>query len=154
MYEEKFGSGKPPNAVAHEARPAPAPTPQTSEERRNADDPWPDHPQIADLPPLDLDAEEPFDEFDFDPPSDEDIDEEEGLMLRRQRLFRWAAQAITVAVSELRKVEKVAAFGSVAQPLEKEVPRIRAFRRHRIAILHECALWRGVLILGRAAGAA
>jgi hypothetical protein len=29
---------------------------------------------------------------DFEPPSDEDIDDQTSPMLRRQRLFRWAAQ--------------------------------------------------------------
>ena len=36
-------------------------------------------------------------------------------------------------------VEKVAAFGAVAQPLTKEVPRFRQFRRRGIQILHECS---------------
>ncbi|HEY3454726.1 MAG TPA: hypothetical protein VGK64_09010 [Bryobacteraceae bacterium] len=139
LYEKKTGSGKPLNTAEPKAQPALTLVPQNGGERRNADDPWPDHPQIADLPPLDLDADVAFDEVDFEPPSENDIDEQEGLMLRRQRLFRWAAQAISVAVSEIAEVEKVAAFGAVAQPLETEVPRFRAFRRHHIAILHECA---------------
>jgi hypothetical protein len=83
------------------------------------------------------------DDFDensrFEPPSDEDIDEENGLMLRRQRLYRWAAQSVAVAASELAAVGKVAAFGAVARALEMEVPRFREFQRHRIEVLHECA---------------
>lgn len=139
QYEKKFGSGKPPSAAAPDAQPAAARPPQQGEERRNADDPWPDHPEVSDLPPLELDPDAPYDEVDFERPSDDDIDEQEGWLLRRQRLFRWASQAIAVAVSELAEVQRVAAFGAVAQPLEKEVPRFRQFRRGGIAILHECA---------------
>ena len=112
-------------------------------EFRNPDQPWPDKPEIPDFTPDDLfeheiDEDGWVDDNDFDPPSDEDIDEQDGLMLRRQRLFRWAAQAIAVAFSEMPCVEKVAAFGAVAQPLTKEVPRFRQFRRRGIPILHEC----------------
>jgi len=39
-------------------------------------------------------------------------------MARRQCLFRWAAQAIAVALSELPEVLEIAAFGSV----EPKVP--------------------------------
>src|SRR5690348_17012467 len=109
LYEKKIGSGKPLDTAEPKAQPALMLVPQNGGERRNADDPWPDRPQIADLPPLDLDADVAFDEIDFEPPSDNDIDEQEGLMLRRQRLFRWAAQAISVAVSEIAEVEKVSA---------------------------------------------
>jgi hypothetical protein len=114
-------------------------------EFRNPDQPWPDNPEMPDFTP-----DDPFDLYgeidedgwvgdsDFDPPSDEDIDEQDGLILRRQRLFRWAAQAIAVAFSEMPDVEKVAAFGAIAQPLTEEVPRFRQFRRRGIPILHEC----------------
>ena len=114
-------------------------------EFRNPDQPWPDNPEISDFTPDDpfkfdgeIDEDGWIGDHDFDPPSDEDIDEQDGLMLRRQRLFRWAAQAITVALSKMPEVEKVAAFGAVAQPLTKEVPRFRQFRRRGIPILHEC----------------
>jgi hypothetical protein len=139
LYEQKFGSrgpaAQPPSAIP------------LGEERRNAEDPWPDNPVIAELPPLELDFDNLEDEFDrFERPEDDEIEKEEVLMLRRQRLFRWAAQAIAVAFSELSEVEKVAAFGAVSQPLETEVPRFRKFRRHGIEILHECgdldlAIW-------------
>lgn len=137
LYEEKIGSRRPaaaaPTSAAVRALPG--------EERRNAADPWPDHPEIAELPPVDLDVEDLGDDFDsvFESPDDDEIDEEDGLLLRRQRLFRWAAQAVAVAVSELPEVQKVAAFGAVSQPLEREVPRFRKFRRHGIRVLHECA---------------
>ncbi|KKK92516.1 hypothetical protein LCGC14_2702160, partial [marine sediment metagenome] len=56
------------------------------------------------------------------------------------------------AVGVLPEVEKVALFGSVGRPLEKEVPRFRKFRRAGIEIWHECkdvdlAVW--VSNLGR-----
>jgi hypothetical protein len=60
-------------------------------------------------------------------------------MLRSQCLYRWAAQSIAVAMSELPEVAKVAAFGAVAQPLATEVPRFREFRRYQIEVLHECS---------------
>jgi hypothetical protein len=130
LYEKKFGSRLP------ESRPA------RVIEFRSPDYPWPDRPEIPEFAPSDPSddemewLEEGF--VDFEPPSDKDIDDEDTLMLRRQCLFRWAAQAIAVAASELPEVEKVAAFGAVAHPLEREVPRFRQFSRHRIEILHEC----------------
>jgi hypothetical protein len=137
LYEQKFGSRKPPADRVAASPPPPIPL---GEERRNAEDPWPDHPVIADLPPIEMDPEFSDDEFDrFEHPEDDEIEEQEGYLLRRQRLFRWAAQAIAVALSELPEVAKVAAFGAVSQPLETEVPRFRKFRRHGIEILHECA---------------
>jgi hypothetical protein len=136
LYEQKFGSGRP--AADRASNPPPPPVP-LGVERRNAEDPWPDNPVIADLPPLELDFENPEDEFAlFERPDDDEIEEQEGYLLRRQRLFRWTAQAIAVALSELPEVQKVAAFGAVSQPLETEVPRFRKFRRHGIKILHEC----------------
>jgi len=39
---------------------------------------------------------------------------------------------------ELPEVERVAAFGAVAQPLKMEVPRFSQSRRQRIEVLHEC----------------
>jgi hypothetical protein len=134
LHQEKLGSRKSPEETASVA--------QQGEERRNAEAPWPDRPEIADLPPLDLDAEFPDDEFGFDryePPDEDDIEEQNGLILRRQRLLRWAAEAIAVKWSRLPEVEKVAAFGAASQPLEMEVPRFPQFRRHRIEVLHECA---------------
>lgn len=127
-------SRKPPGGTASVA--------PEGEERWNAEQPWPDLPEIADLSPLDLDAEFPGGEFGFDryePPDEADIEEQNGLILRGQRLLRWAAEAIAVAWSRLPEVEKVAAFGAVSQPLDMEVPRFREYRRHGIEVLHECA---------------
>jgi hypothetical protein len=104
-------------------------------EFRNLDQPWPDDPPIPDLRPYDPNEEEDEDEE----PTDEDIEEEDNFMLRRQRLFRWAAQAIAISWSTSLDVQKVAAFGAVAQPLRRQVPCFRRYRRRRIEILHECA---------------
>jgi hypothetical protein len=135
LYEQKIGSKKP-AAVS-------APVVRSSGPRvvefRNPDNPWPDHPEIPDLPPIEMDDIFEDENSPFERPSDEDIDEQDGLLLRRQRLFRWAAQSVAVAVSELAEVGKVAAFGAVARPLETEVPRFREFRRHQIEVFHECA---------------
>jgi len=139
LYGRKIGS----------KRPAPAARPSATRvvEFRNPDNPWPDHPEIPDLPPVLMDDDFFEEEYSrSEPPSSEDIYEQNGLLLRRQRLFRWAAQSVAVAVSEMPAVRKVAAFGAVARPLKMEVPRFSQFRRHRIEVFHECtdldlAIW-------------
>jgi hypothetical protein len=110
--------------------------------------PWPDKPKIPELV-VRFDTPDEMDDMEFEappwvrpawePPTDKDIDEENALMLRGQQLFRWTAQLIAIAQSEVPEVQRVAAFGAVAQPLGLEVPRFREFRRHRIRIFHECA---------------
>src|SRR5215469_2698134 len=140
LYEKKIGSRKPAGASA--PREKMAAIAAEGEERRCAEDPWPDNPEIPDLPPLDLDAveDEEFNPFEQrEEPNNDDSYEQNGLMLRRQRLLRWAAQAIAVSWSELPEVQKIAAFGATSQPLHMAVPRFREFRRHRIEVLHECA---------------
>jgi hypothetical protein len=82
-----------------------------------------------------LDAEDVWDDLE---PSQSEIDSEDESMRRRHRQFRMAAEAVAKAMSLLPEVEKVAVFGSVARPLEQEVPRFRKFRRARIEIFHEC----------------
>jgi hypothetical protein len=134
LYEKKIGS----RGQAGGAPATPAMRNQVIE-FRNPEHPWPDKPKIPELV-----LEDPFDSDDdednrFEPPSEEDIQEENTRALRRQCLYRWAAQLVAVAMSQLPEVQRVAAFGAVAQPLEMEVPRFREFRRHRIEVLHECA---------------
>src|SRR6266851_5473487 len=106
LYEQKIGSKRP---VVASTAPVPAPRPRVVE-FRDPDDPWPDHPEIPDLPPLDLDDDFEEEYARFEPPSSEDIDEQNGILLRRQRLYRWAAQSVAVAASELAAVRKVTAF--------------------------------------------
>jgi len=59
-------------------------------------------------------------------------------LLRQQRDFRIAADAVAEAWRERPEVEAIALFGSVAIPLWKEVPRFREYRRKGIAVWHEC----------------
>jgi len=73
-----------------------------------------------------------------EPPTEDEIDEENRMMLREQREFRIAAEYVSAAFAFVPEVEKVVLFGSVALPLKKEVPRFRKFRRAGIAIWHEC----------------
>lgn len=73
-----------------------------------------------------------------DPPGSQDIQEENQAMLRRQEQFRIAAKHVADSLSNIPEVQKAVLFGSVARPLEKEVPRFRKFRRPGIAISHEC----------------
>ena len=110
---------------------------------------WPDNPEIPELVMVeeiedeDEEVDEDFFGFpfrnDFEPLSGDDIDQQNTRMLRRQCLFRWAAQLVAITMSELPEVQTVAAFGAIAQPLKTEVPRFRQYRRERIEVLHECA---------------
>jgi hypothetical protein len=148
LYEKKIG----PRKQASGAPATPAVRNQVIE-FRNPEHPWPDKPEIPELvlqDPIDFeggeDVDAAWDMYAFqdrfeppEPPSEEDLQEENTRALRRQCLYRWAAQLLAVAMSQLPEVQRVAAFGAVAQPLEMEVPRFREFRRHRIEILHECA---------------
>lgn len=84
---------------------------------------------------LDLD-ESDYDE-DFEP-SQREIDSEDLSMLHRQNQFHIAAGAVATAMSQLTAVERIAVFGSVTKPLEREVPHFRRFRPARIELWHEC----------------
>jgi hypothetical protein len=80
------------------------------------------------------------------------VAEQNRFMAERQRQFRVAADALTTAFAARPEVIRVALIGSVARPLEKEVPRFREFRRAGIAVGHECsdldlAVWLGRLDL-------
>jgi hypothetical protein len=148
LYAEKFDSPQR-RAASASATPDQAPLKRTQViEFRNPDYPWPDRPEIPEYIPDDLpEFEEGVDDLGWvlgfhessEPPSEKETEDENTLMLRRQCRFRWAAQSIARALSERAEVQKVAAFGAVAQPLLMEVPRFRQFRRNRIEILHECA---------------
>jgi hypothetical protein len=66
------------------------------------------------------------------------IQDENRAMLRRQEQFHLAAEYIADRLAGIPAVQKVVLFGSVASPLEKEIPRFREFRRAGITIYHEC----------------
>jgi hypothetical protein len=75
-----------------------------------------------------------------------EIEQQNQLMLRRQREFRLAADVVTDAWMAFDEVQAVALIGSVAKALWKEVPRFSDFRRAGIEVWHECgdldlALW-------------
>lgn len=77
-----------------------------------------------------------------------EIEEQNQLMLARQREFRVAADVVTEAWIAFSEVHAVAVIGSVAKVLWKEVPRFSSFRRAGIEVWHECgdldlALWIG-----------
>jgi hypothetical protein len=86
---------------------------------------------------LDFDQDNPFGD-EFEPPTEEEISEENRWLERRQREFRTAAQFVARAFARVSGVERVTLFGSVAAPLRHEIPRFRRFRRHRQPLLHEC----------------
>ena len=69
---------------------------------------------------------------------EKEIHEEDRLLLQRQEGFRAAADYVTSAFARLPGVERVVLIGSVAQPLRREVPRFREFRRARVELWHEC----------------
>ncbi|MHC4520900.1 MAG: hypothetical protein ACYTAS_20100 [Planctomycetota bacterium] len=71
-------------------------------------------------------------------PGQEQIQDENHAMLRRQEQFRIAAKCVADQLSSIPEVQKGVLFGSVARPLEKEVPRFRKFREAGVAIRHEC----------------
>ena len=94
-------------------------------------------------PGKELDEEDSLnlDEIDFEDDfeaSQREIDSKDRHMLRRQKQFRMAAEAVAATMSQLPAVEKIAVFGSAACALEREVPRFREFRRARIEPWHEC----------------
>ncbi len=66
------------------------------------------------------------------------IEEQNRILLERQRQFRMAADVVTEVWMAFPEVHAIAVIGSVAKPLWKEVPRFRAFRRARIEVWHEC----------------
>jgi hypothetical protein len=75
---------------------------------------------------------------DFDPPTHQEITDEDELMLRRQGEFRLAAEYVAAAFAQFEAVQKIVLFGSAALGLEKEIPRFRKFRRGGQPVFHEC----------------
>ena len=78
-------------------------------------------------------------ELERDELSPEGIAETNRYLVERQTLFRRAADVAATALAEFDEVVAVALFGSVANPLWKEVPRFASYRRAGIALWHECA---------------
>ena len=72
------------------------------------------------------------------PVSGGEIEEQNQAMLKRWQTFREAAKAVAAALAQVPTVHKIMLFGSVAAPLEKELPRFRRLRRAGAEIWHEC----------------
>jgi len=87
------------------------------------------------------------DRVEYDPPvSTGEIDDDDARMLRRRDCFRRFAELFANAAAKLDFVQSITLFGSVAAPLEKEIPRHARLRRARVEIWHECkdidlAIW-------------
>ena len=127
LHEKKFGR-----------RPSPPSPSQQSRVLELGDPawPWPDRPGIPDLV---IDMNIPFDDpRGSESLSAEEIAETESRLIRTQYLYRWGAQSVARAMNSLPEVKTVAAFGAVAQPLRREVPRFKKFRRFHVAVPHEC----------------
>ncbi len=71
--------------------------------------------------------------------SPEGIAETNRHLVERQVLFRRAADVAATALTGFDEVVAIVLFGSVGNPLWKEVPRFRSYRRAGIALWHECA---------------
>lgn len=111
-----------------------------------------------------------FDEIDGDLGADDPREklrnwaaEENAGLLRRQAEFRLAADAVARAFAKVPYVAAIVMFGSVAQPLQRRVPRSRKLRRAGVELWHHCkdvdlAVWVDRLDslseLGRARGKA
>jgi hypothetical protein len=86
-----------------------------------------------------IETESQDDEFDFSSePTEKDIRQTNRYLQRRYQEFRRAAKLVAQKLSRLPQVQRVVLFGSVAVPLQKEIPRFREFRREQIAVWHEC----------------
>jgi hypothetical protein len=79
-----------------------------------------------------------MDENDRTDPTADEIAQQDRFLLRRQRGFRIAAAEVAESFEKFPWVRRVALVGSVAFPLQKEVPRFYRYRRARIKLWHEC----------------
>lgn len=137
-------------SVAPVDDPAPAPLPAAT-----VDEPAPDPPpdsvnelEVAQAEFLrraergEVDEESLFDEMEQlerdTPVSGGEINDENWRMLRRRDCFRRFADLFAAAGAKLDFVQRIALFGSVAAPLQKEIPRFSRLRRARVAVWHEC----------------
>lgn len=123
LHEKRFGRRRAatPAAPAEGPHRAPRPEPCEPEELGLEDE------------PEDLPSEDEWEE-----PSEQEIEEQDRAMLRRQREFGHAAEYVARRLAAFPCVDRVTLFGSVAAPLEREIPRFSRYRRHRIEVLHEC----------------
>lgn len=71
-------------------------------------------------------------------PTEKDIRQTNQYLLERHQQFRRAAELVAEELAKLPEVTKVVLIGSVAVPLQKEIPRFREYRRKGIEVWHEC----------------
>jgi hypothetical protein len=80
------------------------------------------------------------------PVSSGEINDGHRHLLRRRDAFRRFAELFAPIAARRDFVQRIVLFGSVAAPLQKEIPRFSRLRRERIAVWHECkdvdlAIW-------------
>ncbi|MFH1539235.1 MAG: hypothetical protein ABIH66_09775 [bacterium] len=110
------------------------------------DKPMPTNDPVAELPDIDEIGEDEWSElrmerereYENEPPTDEEILNQNKYFIQQQRNFQLAAECVAAALAGFSEVEKVVLFGSVATPLKKEIPRFKKFHRHGVAVYHEC----------------
>jgi hypothetical protein len=84
--------------------------------------------------PVELDEPDYDYNYSPEPPSEAYILEVNTQSVLRQCLLRWAGRSVAIAMSELPEIHKVVEFGTVAQPLTKEVSRLY----DDVKVFHEC----------------
>lgn len=159
LHRKRFGSrqppaAKPPPPLANPAEVAPfIPDPPSASappaDVVNEQDIAPGASR-DEMPPEENDPGMAFEEWDEPerdtPLSDAEVADENRQLLRRRDAFRRCAELLAKTAARLDFVQRVVLFGSVAAPLQKEVPRFARLRRARIAVWHECkdvdlAIW-------------
>ena len=85
-----------------------------------------------------LEDESSFSEGDDFLPDKQEIQDENRAMLHRQEQFHIAAKYVADRLGSIPEVQKIVLFGSVARPLDKEIPRFPGLRRLGVPIWHEC----------------
>lgn len=148
LHLKKFGARAPHRTPPPAVAPASAPPPIAAapfDELTAAQDELLDRMQHGEIEPEFASAE--MDRLERETPvSSGEIEHENQRMLRRRDCFRRFADLFAAVAAKLDFVQRVVLFGSVAAPLQKEVPRFSRLRRERVAVWHECkdvdlALW-------------
>ena len=113
LYDRKHGAKK--LAVF------PSPT-KPAESDARYEPPWAESDAFGESDNLERDYND-FLRQEREPPTLRETEDQNAMMLRRQRNLRAAAEYVARELSLLPEVVRVAVFGSVTQPLKKEIPR-------------------------------
>lgn len=70
-------------------------------------------------------------------PTRTEIEEQDQYLLTLWQKFRRAAEVCAEHLARVERVRRVAMFGPAAEPLKKEVPRFREYRRYGIEVYQE-----------------